>query len=264
MSRTASHCVALVSHMLDAVTRGRLAELRRALSATHDVVLTLTEPLGAQAASLGIGNVEVLSPDEIFLPEYGAKSASRSVVPGNNDLIVLALARRRPGYRAIWMVEYDVMFAGGAELLGELDAASSAELICSTRLRNRVETPDWYWWPTLQVAPSEPRGGPRGHALLCLARYGTPLLAALDAAYRAGWNGHFEAVVPTLARRRDLPIESLNDIARRALGHPVLARSSFHPVRCRASAGMRIYHPVKTPDAEAQLRRAIRQQAALA
>lgn len=260
MTDAARGCVVLLSHQLDPTTRSRLAELRRALSATHDVVLTLTEALGEQAAQFGIADVEVLTHDEIFLPDYGAKSDSRAIVPGNSDLALLAFARRHPGYGPIWIVEYDVMFHGGAELLGTLDAASSAELIVSTKLRNRVETPDWFWWPSLQFAPSEPRGGPRGHALLCLARYGAQLRLELDTAYRAGWNGHFEAVVPTLARRRNLPIESLNEIALRSLGERVLEPASFHHARCRPSPIARIYHPVKTPQAEAVLRRGIQHQ----
>ncbi len=254
---TPRRAVVLLSHALDAVTLSRHAALRSALAATHDVVLALTEPLGAEAAALGLADVEVLAPYEIFLPDYGAKAASRSILPGNNDLALLAFARRRPGYAHVWMVEYDVFFARGAGLLARLDAASGAELITATRPRNRAESPDWYWWPTLRHAPSEPRGGLRCAALLCIARYGARLIAELDAAYRAGWEGHFEAVVPTIAARRGMWMEALNTVALRAIGRRVTTPKSFHHNACEPSPAARIYHPVKTLEAEAALRAAL-------
>jgi hypothetical protein len=246
----------LLSHALDPVTLSRHAALRAALAGTHDVVLALTEDLAAEAASLGLSDVEVLAPDEIYLPAYGEKAAPRRIVPGNSDLALLAFARRRPGYSHVWMIEYDVMFAGSPALLARLDAASEAELITATRVRTGRESPAWYWWPTLHPAPSEPRVGPRRSALLCLARYGATLIAELDAGYRAGWRGHFEAVVPSLAARRGLPMESLNKVALRATGQRVLTARSFHHRACAPCAGARIYHPVKTPEAEAALRAA--------
>jgi hypothetical protein len=248
----------LLSHALDPVTVSRHAALRSALATTHDVVLALTEPLGAEAAALGLADVEVLAPDEIFLPAYGDKAASRAIVPGNNDLALLAFARRRPGYSHVWMIEYDVFFPRGAGLLARLDAASGAELITATRPRNRVESPDWHWWPTLRHAPSEPRWGLRCAALLCIARYGTRLIAELDAAYRAGWSGHFEAVVPTIAARREMWMEALNTVALRATGERVLNQTSFHHRACAPSPAARVYHPVKTLEAEAALRAALR------
>jgi hypothetical protein len=255
---TPRRAVILLSHALDPVTLSRHAALRSALGATHDVMLALTGKPGDEAAALGLADAEVLSPDEIFLDAYGAKAASRAIVPGNNDLALLAFARRRPAYAHFWMIEYDVFFPRGAGLLARLDAASDAELITATRPRNRTESADWHWWPTLRHAPSEPRWGLRCAALLCIARYGARLIAELDAAYRAGWDGHFEAVVPTIAARRGMRMEALNTVALRATGERVLNPKSFHHRHCAPSPAARIYHPVKTLEAETALRAALR------
>jgi hypothetical protein len=106
------------------------------------VVLALTEPPGADAAAIGLPDLEVLTPNEIFLPAHGDKAASRSIVPGNSDLARLAIARRRPGYAHPWMIEWNLFFARGAGLLARLDAASEAELITATKLRYRADNLD--------------------------------------------------------------------------------------------------------------------------
>lgn len=244
--------MALLSHRLCDTTLARFDDLR---AAGADSVLLLTEPLGIAVRRAGIGDALVLSPDEIHLPDYGAKSASRRIVPGNADLALLALRRARPGYARYWLVEYDVFLPEGGRTLAALDAASAAALLLPLRLENRADTPAWHHWPGLVIPPGEavPEAA-HSQGLLCLFRASAALLDALDAAYRRGWAGHVEAVLPTLATARGFAVETMNAAGRRALGRNVTDGRAFSAFRCRPTAPALIYHPVKTEAAAGALR----------
>jgi hypothetical protein len=249
-------CVVLLSHTLNDTTLARYRALANGMPSGFDVVLALTEPYGEAVRALALPQTEILTPDEIYLPEYGAKAQSRRVTPGNTDLVTLAFARRRPWYRRIWLVEYDVLFPFGPAVLARLDAATDAELITSRRLMSRAQRPRWVWWNSFQPPESEaarldPQEAVNG--LCCICRYGDRLPAELDRAFRAGWVGHQEAVVPTITRLAGFDMEHLNEVAKRAIGRPVLTENSFRVRECAAEAGAMIYHPVKTLALEARL-----------
>jgi hypothetical protein len=247
--------MALLSHRLCDTTLARFDALR---AAAPDAVLLLTEPLGTAVRRAGLDAALVLPPEEIFLADYGAKSASRRIVPGNNDLVLLALHRARPGHARYWMVEYDVWLPEGGGTLAALDAASDADLLMPLRVESRADSPGWHHWPSLGIPPDEALPeAEQWHGLLCLLRSSAAVLEALDAAYRRGWAGHFEAVLPTLARARGLTVETLNTLGRRALRRKVTDVRAFHPRRCAPSSGTLIYHPVKTEPAARALRDAL-------
>ncbi|MFN6954199.1 MAG: hypothetical protein ACK4PG_05300 [Acetobacteraceae bacterium] len=244
--------MALLSHRLCDTTLARFDDLR---AAAPGAVLLLTEPLGEAVRRAGLDAALVLSPDEIFLPAYGAKSASRRILPGNADLALLALRRARPRHARYWLAEYDVFLPGGAALLAALDAASDADLLLPLRPATRAEAPQWHHWPGLVIPPGEAVADTvQRHALLCLVRAGAALLDALDAAYRRGWAGHAEAVLPTLAAAGGFATETLNAVARRALGRKATDGRAFNAFRCQPSAGALICHPVKTEPAAQALR----------
>jgi hypothetical protein len=243
--------MALLSHRLCDTTLARFDELR---AAPADAVLLLTEPLGTAVRRAGLDAALVLSADAIHLPAHGAKSASRRIVPGNADLALLALRRARPGHARYWLVEYDVFLPEGGATLAALDAASDADLLLPLRIENRAETPGWHHWPGVIIPPEEALPeAEQWHGLACLFRASAALLDALDAAYRRGWAGHVEAVLPTLARARGFRVETLNAAGRRALGRRVTDGRAFSAFRCAPSAGALVYHPVKTAAAEQQL-----------
>lgn len=247
--------MALLSHRLCDTTLAQLEELR---AAAPGAVLLLTEPLGAAVRRAGLADALVLSPDDMYPAVYGAKSASRRIVPGNADLALLALRRARPGHARYWLIEYDVFLPGGAALLATLDAASDADLLLPLRPETRAATPRWHHWPGFVLPPGEPLPeAEQRHGLTCMFRASAALLDALDDTYRRGWSGHAEAVLPTLAAARGLRVETLNAVARRALGRKVTDGRAFSAFRCVPSATALIYHPVKTEPAARALRDAL-------
>jgi hypothetical protein len=247
--------MALLSHRLCDTTLARFDELR---ATGADAVLLLTEPLGTAVRRAGLDAALVLSAEDIFLPAYGAKSASRRIVPGNADLALLALRRARPGHARYWLIEYAVFLPGGAGPLATLDAASDADLLLPMRPRRRADDPRWFHWPGLVIPPDEPLPeADQLHALNSLVRASAALLDAVDGAYRRGWPGHAEAVLPSLAAARGLRVETLNAVGRRALGREVTDGRAFSAFRCAPSATALIYHPVKTEPAARALRDAL-------
>jgi hypothetical protein len=180
-------CALMLSHRLTSVTLDNFASARATMGATHDVFLALTEPLAEEAIGLGLaGQFVVLAPDAIFEPAYGAKSASRRIVPGNPDLVMLAFWRMRPEYSAYWLLEYDVLMPQGYEPLAEICARTDADLIAS-RIRTYVDRPDWGHWRTL-ASPDGPVPEERRHgSYMPLSRFSAVLMRELDRAFRAGW-----------------------------------------------------------------------------
>jgi hypothetical protein len=262
-TRQARRCAALLSHTLNDTTLARYRALAGALPDGFDVVLLLTDQLGEAVRACGLdGEAVVLDPADVFLPDYGAKAASGQVRPGNTDLVMLAFWRRRPWYDRIWMVEYDVLFPAGPEVLARLDTASEADLIVAQKLGRRPVGEDRLRWRAFTVAPGARERATADtcrHSLFCESRYGARLFPALDQAYRQGWSGHHEATVPSIALCDGLQVDHLNAVAQRALGRPVLSRDrSFRVERCDADDPAFIYHPVKTERAAEELLRALR------
>lgn len=240
---------------LSNLTIARYAALLAIRPARTDLLLAVTKPLQHQACDLGF-DIEFLGEDDIFLPAHGEKAASRLIVPGNTDLVMMALFRRRPWYDYIWMVEHDVFFLDSGAILFALDAASDADLIVSHHPGSRAEAPDWHWWPSFRASPEA--AAVIAHedclqSLFCVSRYSARLFAALEQEYRKGWVGHHECTVPTIARYRGLTIEAANTIAHRCIGREVLSGTTFNVDGCIAEPGALIYHPVKSEQVLAQL-----------
>jgi hypothetical protein len=256
----------LLSGTLNDTTVARYRALCAGAAGQLDTALVLTDALGWAASALGLQNVEILRPDDIFLAAYGEKSKSRKIVPGNTDLVMLAFARRRPWYDHVWMVEYDVFFPQGFEPLLRIDAASDADLILSTGPHIRTGCPKWTWWKSFKPGKGaeDLPDAEAAYGLFCLSRYGAALFAALDRAYREGWTGHHEATVPTIARWAGLKVESVNAVARRAIATRVHSMTSFRVGSCEPTEGALIYHPVKSLEHEVELRRAIAEHAPVA
>ena len=129
---------------------------------------------------------------------------------GHTDLILLHFARARPDYDRYWIVEYDVRFSGDWRRFFAAFEAEEADLITPVLYR-RVDLPErrgWAWpesgdletgaaplqfvWPQPSLPPER-----QFCAFMPIYRVTRAGLAAVDAAWRAGWAGHSEAVWPT-------------------------------------------------------------------
>lgn len=261
--RRGSSCFVVLTHVLDEVALDRYRIVRSALGHHRDVFLVMTRPSAPASVPIDPAEVTWLSDVDIFDEAYGKKGEPRRVTPGNTDLVMLAFARRHPGYHHYWMIEYDVFFPSGPGMLATLDAASAADLLV-LHIGRREPTATWPRWNTLVVGELPPRAhhsvmptGPIHHTsgLFPVSRYSAALLATLDWSYRNGWAGHHEAAVPTIAATSGLSIEHLNSVCERALGHPFCDPGGFHYRECspRTLDPRCAYHPIKTAAATAAL-----------
>jgi len=243
MAAPTRKAVILLSHRLTEVVRVRYGELRATLHPEFDVVLVLTAPVG------DLGDIEdhvLLEENEIFLPEYGRKSESGSILPGNNELPLLAFFCRRPWYLSIWLIECHVWLPCGGKTLRGSHAIARPEV-----------SVHWYWWTTFAPpdwAQARLAEGRTGYSLFMISRFGLRVIAALEWAYHHGWSGHNEATVTSVALEQELKIEDLNLIGWRALGHRVVRNETFHDHQCAPMDASTFYHPVKNSETERALR----------
>jgi hypothetical protein len=249
--------IVLLSHRLCDATLERYHELIETIPEHMDLIPVLTEPLGRAAAACGVRNAVILDRDQIFLEEYGKKAVTCRVTPGNTDLAMLAVHRIFPQYRSLWLWEYDVWVAGGANLIAAVDVATDAELIMPLGIRPRVNSVHWVHWRSFRPAMNSERNLAPEHVtqgLQCLARYSATLLDRIDWAYKEGWTGHHEAVVPTIANHHSMSIRTLRSVIKEVLGIPGITGKSFRHRGTLPDPGAMIYHPVKTERAASELR----------
>jgi hypothetical protein len=123
-------------------------------------------------------------------------------------MILPRFFQQYPDYEQIWMVEYDVRYTGDwAELLRDL-ARSPADFL-ATVIQSRPENPDWALWEGFHTGTDELAESRHVKAFTPLMRLSNAAARAVDAAYRAGWAGHYEALWPTAITAAGLSIEEI-------------------------------------------------------
>ena len=152
----------------------------------------------------------VVREPEIRVPEYPAKTGGPGWNlwhGGHSDLVALHFFRARPEFERYWVMEYDVRFSGDWSRLFEAVEDLDADFL-ATALRRHANQPDWAFWGSLRgPEPLDPAA-----AIACfmpIHRASRAAMAALDAAYRAGWTGHCEGAWPTFAARAGLTLADL-------------------------------------------------------
>jgi hypothetical protein len=210
-----------------------------------------------------------------FAARYADKKArGGTFIPGFVDLVYLPtmLSPELSGYSSIWLLEYDVDFAGTWDAFFRPLLSSSADLI-GTDLYPKDRCPDWYFWPGI-AAPAQlaPESYTRG--FFPLARFSRQMLDVYSKAIQSGnWRGHLEALWPTIARHHALVVEDLGGpgpFTPAALLHknyvpasvtevgtfvyrPVRHTSYFFAAPEHFSRGGYLYHPVKVNPGTAPL-----------
>ncbi|MBI5165600.1 MAG: hypothetical protein HY985_17060 [Magnetospirillum sp.] len=190
---------------------------------------------------------------------FPAKGRRRSA--WDVELFPLLYRRHHPEVDRVWVVEYDVAFTGRWHTLFDAFAASPADLLATT-IHSHAANPGWDNWRTVSApdGPVERRDLLR--AFLPCCRLSAAAFAALETAYAAGWDGHYEATVPTLIARAGLSIEDIggngpfvapgneNRFYTNTPAANSLAPGSFvfRPVREQPGPEPdRLWHPVKPP-----------------
>jgi hypothetical protein len=188
-----------------------------------------------------------------------------AIIPGNVDLVVLRHWQRFPGHRRIWLIEDDVRYSGDwGELFRRLDTMEGDLLM--TCPRTFESEPDWTWWNSLKDPSGRVVRGPPGvSGFFPFFRIGAAALAALDAAYREGWAGHYEVAWPMLLLRAGLSVVDLGGPEAHGPG-PVPGALYHHRTTFRYRPAMEapgdlpgmLWHPVKPPSRRSRAARALK------
>jgi hypothetical protein len=187
------------THFFDSGSARVFARLQRGLPSGFEALALVHLGLDAPVPA-GLRKVphHIVRTPELRYPPYTSKCGGADWNiwnGGHTDLIMLHFFRAHPEYDCYWMVEYDVRFSGNWRRFFDPLEAVDADFL-SPVLRRRADQPGWAWWAGF--APAVPL---RPEAQLCafmpIYRVSQAGIRAVDAAWRAGWAGHSEAVWPS-------------------------------------------------------------------
>lgn len=204
-------------------------------------------------------------PAAVMPARYAAMTSHGGVQGGYLDTLLVPVLSGLDADQ-LWLCEYDVDYAGRwDELFAEL-ADRDADLLTTT-LMYRHEQPKWPWWRSAGAPPDVPSER-WVRSLNPLVRLTRPVLDAYaDAVADPRWEGHYEFLLPTVAREAGLRVEDLGGegsfvppgrerstyVGKSPNGRPPDLTFGFRPVRhdyfheqpeSFPLAGM-LYHPVK-------------------
>lgn len=254
--------VLLLAHFIDPAILAEYRKLKRELGSRYDVVLLFDKTLYGTPDLPG--DVQGFFFDKSDIRALGYPRKGRSHNSFDVELFAMHFWRSNPHYDFYWLVEYDVRFSGSWDKLFGHFAASGADLLGTTLHRYDIN-PNWENWRTL-VTPEEdlpPYELLRG--FFPFYRLSARAFAALDDAYRQGWAGHFECVVPTVLAAAGLELEDIGGNGEFVKAENIdrfyrnnrlssdLAPGSFifRPIHSRVGGSPNtLWHPVRQPEVE--------------
>lgn len=214
-----STLILFLTHRWDRSLAERFLRLRRETRPFGDCRLLLQDDHGPVRAawldSLERGGeaeaIEFFDASRIEA-ELGYPFLSRvALTPGSTHYPLLQLARRTRHAR-YWLIEFDVECSRPWQEFFAAFERCDADLLASHVL-SRMQRPSWFWWDLLhppQGGRMEPSG--QWRAFFPIYRISRKALEAIDDAHRAGWEGHYECLVPTVLRQSGCEVRDLREI----------------------------------------------------
>jgi hypothetical protein len=138
------------------------------------------------------------------------RSRQEGVIPGYVDLVYwpALLSDRLTAYDYLWILEYDVDYAGNWKDFFVRTMPSRADLL-GTTIFSRAESKDWVFWDWFR---SPPAVTPEFHlrSFLPIARFSRSMLDLYTKTVQDDqWGGHTESLFPTIAHFHGLRVEDL-------------------------------------------------------
>lgn len=132
---------------------------------------------------------------------------SGSLDAGCADALHMAAIACLPGYEHYWFIEYDVDFsANWRGFFREFDGCE-ADLL-GTTIYPRSMTQDWFHWRSF-VAPEGVETSAHTRSFLPVFRISRRFADFYESETGRGWQGHFEALYPTIALANHFRIEDV-------------------------------------------------------
>lgn len=229
-----------------------------ALAGICDVVALIHKPLHMNLTPPDIDHV-MLEDSDIFDSFPHGKADPRLVVPGNCDLKLIAGARARPNHEIYLRIEEDVWCTG--DLLRAFELMIGIACTCdlaASYVMSHDEDPDWMWWPSLQAPDSTPleKEAQGVRAFFPLMSVSQRFLRAYEQHLAAGWRGHYETLMPTLA---DIGGFVTTDLAQTTPALTQFPQFALFEVTELEKSIPLFVHPVKSQQARLAMRKRIEQ-----
>jgi hypothetical protein len=254
-----AEAVLLMTHFLDSRICGHYRRLAAEAGAGRDVFILYNRDDDPDPSHPIPEDVRVFAFSAADIRSLGFPHKGRWLSARDVELFALLFALRHPNYRHVWAVEYDVAFTGRWHTLFDAFAASPADLLATTIHRYPVN-PGWDNWASVRTPDGRPPVTALVRAFLPCCRFSRRAVETLVAAYDAGWEGHYEATVPTILLGAGLILEdiggdgefvapgNLDRFYRNTPGCNSLSPGTFvfRPVRVTPGTEPgRLWHPVK-------------------
>jgi hypothetical protein len=157
--------------------------------------------------------------DPIALPSklgYGYLTP-KGIVPGCTHFPLVDFAGEHH-YAYYWLIENDVEFSGNwGNLIGSC-SEDRADLIAA-HVTPYKDDPGWIWWRFLTSPLHRPLDPARLlRAFFPVYRISREGLSRIDRMQRAGWRGHYEALLPTLLNASGMAVADLRKFGQFYLG----------------------------------------------
>ncbi len=259
-----TEAVLLMTHLLNGHIVAQYRRLAAEAGAGRDVIVLYNRGDDPCPGFVPPSDLKVFAFDGGDIRMLGFPSKGRRLTARDVELFGLLFSRRHPSYQRFWVVEYDVAFTGRWDELFGAFADNPADLLATTIHRYDVN-PGWDNWRGVGVLCNRVRPEGLLRAFMPCHRLSRRGAEALEAAYQAGWYGHYEATVPTVLERAGLIIEDIggdgefvapgnrNRFYTNTPSTNHLAPGSFVFRPVREAPGVepgRLWHPVKPPSTQ--------------
>ncbi|MEW5727741.1 MAG: hypothetical protein AB1918_07940 [Pseudomonadota bacterium] len=200
--------VLLMTHFVDDAIVALYRRLR-AESGGRDTYVLLNQTDNPDPGFPIPGDVEVSAFTVADLRALGYPLKGRRIRDKDIELFSFTFWKRHRGrYDRIWVVEYDVVFTGAWHELFDAFADDDAGLLATSVHRHAVN-PGWPNWPSVRTPDGPPDLSRMVRAFMPLYRLTDEAYRTLDAAYRMGWEGFYEGIVPAILMQAGLEVEDI-------------------------------------------------------
>lgn len=205
-------CVVLFTHIWSPALARHVERLRRETSGVIDVFVVLHAEPGKSVPpgmtpdfTVALGDIRPRVPYRVATIDRLGLAKSWGYV----EMMWFAafFNERLAAYDRFWFVEYDVDLRGDWGRFFAAAAHYEGELLL-TRLRHLSQDPRWSHAPGLSMPPAvtDPLIG-----LFCISRLTRKLVEAYaEAVANPGWDGHFEALIPSFAESAGFTIAEIS------------------------------------------------------
>jgi hypothetical protein len=214
MRAPAQQAVVLVTHVGGREIHGHFARLRSEVAGLLDTFVCVDASVPGRAFDPELPAHFKAKPQDAarLLPARYLESRSRhgGIIPGYPDLVYwpALLSDRLAAYDYLWILEYDVDYAGNWREFFARTMPSPADLL-GTTIFPRAQSEDWVFWEWFR-SPPEVTAEFHLRSFLPIARFSRRMLELYTKTVRDDrWGGHTESLFPTIAHFNGLLVEDL-------------------------------------------------------